>query len=273
MKRIFITGCSSGIGEAAAKRLATAGYRVFATVRRSEDAEALEKTVGPSLRSLVMDITDDESVRAAVAKARAEGAIDVLINNAGVPCLGAMEELPLDDLRAAMEVNVFGVLRVYQAVAPAMRERRVGQVINISSSIGAAALPMYGGYCATKFAVEAMSEAMWYELAPFGVAVNVVRPGLVATPFAAKKASQRSARVQPDSPYADRVDTPSPPTLLGKISTPEQVAEVLEQIIENPGLRFRWVCGEDSNGWIEARRTMDDKTFYRVVTENGYGSV
>lgn len=274
MKRVFITGCSTGIGEATAKRLAGAGYQVFATVRRRQDAERLENIAGPSLRCLVMDVTDDESVRTAVGKAIAEsGALDVLINNVGVPCLGAMEELPLDELRAAMEVNVFGVLRVYQAVAPAMRERRAGQIINVSSSIGAAALAMYGGYCATKFAVEAMSEAMWYELAPFDVAVNVIRPGLVSTPFGAKKAAQRLARIQPDSPYADRVDTPSPPGLMNKITTPEQVAEVLQQIIENPRLRFRWTCGKDSRGWIEARRAMDDETFYRVAIQNGYGSV
>jgi NAD(P)-dependent dehydrogenase (short-subunit alcohol dehydrogenase family) len=273
MKRILITGCSSGIGEASALRLAAAGHRVYATIRRAEDARRLEGA-GAGLRGLAMDVTDDASVRGAVRAVEADGgAPDVLVNNVGIPCLGSMEELQLADLREAMEANVYGALRVYQAVVPGMRRRGSGHIVNLSSSIGAAALPLYGGYCATKFALEAMSEAMWYELAPFGIAVNVLRPGIVSTPFGVKKREQAPARIPPDSPYAGRLDTPSAPDLMARISTAEQVADALVALIENPGAPFRRSCGEDSRGWLAARRTMDDETFYRTAILNGYGSV
>lgn len=272
MKRILVTGCSSGLGEAAALRLAASGHRVYATSRSVEDAARLERLSAPTLRSLAMDVTDDRSVREAVDAVEAEGGpLDVLVNNAGTPCLGAMEELRLDDLRAAMEVNLYGAVRVYQAVAPAMRRRRSGHIINISSSIGAAALPIYGGYCATKFALEAVSEAMWYELKPFDVVVNLLRPGLIATPFGAKKARQAPERVPPGSPYAGRLDSPSPPELTSRISTPEQVAAALEALIAAPGPPFRRHCGEDSLRWIKARRRMDDESFFREVLRHGYG--
>lgn len=274
MSSVFITGCSTGVGEAGALRLAAAGHRVFATVRREPDRARLgEAGKDGDLTALIMDVTDAASVTAAVDQAQAAGPIDVVVNNAGVPCMASMEELAEAELQAAFEVNVYGVLRVYQAAVPAMRARGRGQIINISSSIGAAALPMYGGYCATKFALEAMSEAMRYELAPHGVVVSVLRPGLIATPFGAKKAAQQETRVPAGSPYAGTVDKPSPPGLDALISTPVEVADTLLRIIDNPGAAFRWTCGEDARGWIEARRRMDDETFYRNAVLKGYGSV
>lgn len=274
MKRVLITGCSSGIGEATALRLAAAEYRVYATVRREEDAASLADRAGAGLRSLLMDVTDGGSVASAVRQAEAEaGGLDVLVNNVGIPCLGSMEELRLTDFQSAIDVNVLGALRVYQAVAPGMRRRGAGHIINLSSSIGAAALPVYGGYCATKFALEAMSEAMWYELAPFGVVVNVLRPGIVTTPFAAKRLAQAPERIPPHSPYAGRLDTPSPPDLMQRVSTPEQVADAILALIESPGPPFRRSCGEDSRGWLAARRAMDDETFHRTAILSGYGSV
>ena len=274
MSSVFITGCSTGVGEAGALRLAAAGHRIFATVRRETDrARLAEASKDGNITALIMDVTDAASVTAAVDQAQAAGPIDVVVNNAGVPCMGSMEELTEAELQAAFEVNVYGVFRVYQAAVPAMRARGRGQIINISSSIGAAALPMYGGYCATKFAVEAMSEAMRYELAPHGVVVSVLRPGLIATPFGAKKAAQQETRVPAGSPYAGTVDKPSPPGLGALISTPDEVSDILLRIIENPGAAFRWTCGEDARGWIDARRRMNDETFYREAVVKGYGSV
>lgn len=274
MSSVFITGCSTGIGQATALRLAAAGHRVFATVRRESDRAGLGEAVrGGDLTALIMDVTDAASVSAAVGQALTAGPLDVVINNAGIPCLGSMEELAEADLRAAFEVNVYGVLRVYQAAAPSMRMRGRGQIINIGSSIGVAALPMYGGYCATKFAIEAMSEAMRYELAPHGVVVNVLQPGLIATAFGGKKAAQQETRVPAGSPYADTVDNPSPPELETLISTPDDVADTLLRIIETPDAAFRWIFGEDARRWIESRRSMDDETFYREAVLKGYGSV
>lgn len=274
MKRILVTGCSSGIGEAAALRFAEAGYDVHATVRRQADRERL-RDAAPSGRvsALIMDLTDDDSVSAGVEKILAGGPIDVLINNAGVPCMGAAEELSLDHLKQAIDVNVYGVLRLSQAVLPAMRARREGQIINVSSSLGVAALPMYGGYCMTKFSLEAMSESLWYEVAPWGITVNILQPGLVFTAFAGKKGNQRQTWISADSPYADRVDNPSSPGLPERISQPEIMADALLHMVENPSENFRRVSGEDAEGWINARRTMDDAAFYQEAVLNGYGSV
>jgi NAD(P)-dependent dehydrogenase (short-subunit alcohol dehydrogenase family) len=274
MKRVLITGCSSGIGEAAALRFAEAGHMVCATVRRQIDLERLQESA-PSgrLNALIMDLTVDESVRTGVENILAGGPIDVLINNAGVPCLGAVEELALDHLKQAFDVNVYGVLRLSQAVLPAMRARREGQIINISSSLGVAALPMYGGYCMTKFALEAMSESLWYEVAPWGIIVNILQPGLVFTAFAGKKENQRLSWISADSPYAEQFDNPSPPGLPERISQPEIMADALLHMVENPSGQFRRVCGEDAEGWINARRTMDDAAFYQEAVLNGYGSV
>ena len=273
MTRVLITGCSSGLGRAAALRLAAAGYRVTAGLRSGADAERLAADAEGALAPLIMDLASAESVASGIGSLLAEdGPPDVLINNAGVPCLGSMEELKLEDLAAAFEVNVFGVLRLYQALAPRMRERGQGQIINVSSSLGRAALPVYGGYCATKFALEAMSEAMRYELAPFGVTVNLLQPGLIDTPFADKKQDQRERRVPANSPYADRLDSPAHPDLASFISTAEQVSEVLLRMIEAPGKAFRWVCGRDSANWLAARESLEDSDFEAYVTEEGYGA-
>jgi NAD(P)-dependent dehydrogenase (short-subunit alcohol dehydrogenase family) len=273
MKHILITGCSSGVGEAAVLRLAKAGYRVTGTVRRQSDADRLAAAIGPDASWILMDVTDDRSVREGLGGlVERRGAPDVLVNNVGVPCLGSMEELRISDFRAVMETNVIGALRIYQAVAPAMRRRGSGQIINLSSSIGAAALPIYGGYCATKFALEAMSEAMRYELAPFGVTVNVLQPGIIATPFRAKKQLQRDERVPVNSPYGNRMDKPSPPDLMERISRPDEVAVALQLMIETPKGDFRRVCGRDAQAFLEARRTLDDAGFERYLTTKGYGA-
>jgi NAD(P)-dependent dehydrogenase (short-subunit alcohol dehydrogenase family) len=221
-----------------------------------------------------MDVTDDRSVRDGLGGLiERRGAPDVLVNNVGVPCLGSMEELRIPDFRAALETNVIGALRVYQAVAPAMRRRGSGQIVNLSSSIGKAALPIYGGYCATKFALEAMSEAMRYELAPFGVAVNILEPGIIATAFRNKKQAQRNDRIPANSPYGNRLDNPAPPDLMQRISTPEEVAAALQQLIETPQGEFRRVCGRDAEAFLEARRKLDDGAFERHLTGKGYAAI
>jgi len=274
MTRILITGCSSGLGRVAALRLAAAGHQVTAILRRSEDAASLlVDAAGRDLSVLVMDLTDADAVAAGFEELRGAGGVpDVLVNNAGAPCLGSMEELNVEDLKAALELNVIAVLRLYQAVAPAMRARGAGQIINVSSALGVAALPVYGGYCATKFALEAMSEAMRYELAPFGISVNLLQPGLIDTPFAGKKAVQRSIRVPDDSPYRDRLDRPSYSGLGDFVSSAAAVSEVLLQMIAAPKVRFRWVCGQDSENWLAARRALDDEAFETYATELGYGA-
>ena len=182
-KAVLITGCSTGIGRATAERLAAGGYTVYATARRLESIEDLE---AKGCRTLALDVTDEGSMSAAVATVEeAEGAVGALVNNAGYSQSGAVESIKLDEIRAQFETNVFGLIRMSQLVLPKMREQGSGRIVNVSSMGGKATFPGGGIYHATKYAVEAISDAMRFELKGFGVNVVLIEPGLIKTEFAA----------------------------------------------------------------------------------------
>jgi NAD(P)-dependent dehydrogenase (short-subunit alcohol dehydrogenase family) len=178
---VLITGCSSGIGRAAAERLVAKGLPVYATARRAEtlgDLEALGCT------ALALDVGDDDSMRAAVERVEADhGAVGALVNNAGYGEYGAVESVPMDRARAQLETTVVGPMRLAQLVLPAMRAQEQGRIVNIGSMGGRLTFPGGGWYHATKYALEALSDAMRFEVAPFGVQVVLVQPGLIRTGF------------------------------------------------------------------------------------------
>ncbi len=177
----LITGASSGIGEASAVALAEAGWTVIGAARRLDRLEAL-RTKGVTPRTV--DVTDDASMVALVEDVIAEhGRVDVLVNNAGYSVFGAVEDVPVDVARRQLEVNVLGVSRMSQLVLPHMRAAGTGRIINISSVAGHVSEPLGGWYHASKYAVEALSDAMRMELAPHGVQVSVVEPGAIRTEF------------------------------------------------------------------------------------------
>jgi NAD(P)-dependent dehydrogenase (short-subunit alcohol dehydrogenase family) len=179
---VLITGCSTGIGRATAQHLARRGDTVVATARRVSDLEAL---AAAGCRTLPLDVRDDASMTAAVGEVESTyGRIDVLVNNAGYSQSGAVESVPIDRVRAQFETNVFGLLRLTQLVLPGMRRRGAGHVVNLSSMGGRLVFPGGGVYHATKYAVEALSDALRYELRPFGVHVVLIEPGLIRTQFA-----------------------------------------------------------------------------------------
>ena len=179
---VLITGCSSGIGRAAAEHLAALGHTVVATARR---LDAIADLAARGCRTLALDVTDEASMRAAVeATIAAHGRIDVLVNNAGYSQSGAVESVPVARARAQFETNVFGPLRLTQLVLPGMRQRGSGRIVNVSSMGGRLVFPGGGVYHASKYALEALSDALRYELRPFGVAVVLIEPGLVRTQFA-----------------------------------------------------------------------------------------
>jgi len=181
MSAVLITGCSSGIGRSTAVYLAGRGHTVYATARR---AEALEDLAGAGCRTLVVDVTDGASVRAAVdAVEAAEGAVGVLVNNAGYGQSGAIEAVPIDAVRRQFETNVFGYLRCAQAVLPGMRRAGTGRIINLSSVAGRVVMPGSGVYSASKFAIEALSDALRFEVGGFGIKVVVIEPGPIRTAF------------------------------------------------------------------------------------------
>jgi NAD(P)-dependent dehydrogenase (short-subunit alcohol dehydrogenase family) len=178
---ILITGCSTGIGRATASRLVAAGHTVYATARRPE---TLGELTSAGARALALDVTDSRSMTEAVALVEAEhGSVGTLVNNAGFGTYGPVEEVPLDDIRRQFETNVFGLGRMCQLVLPGMRRAGGGRIVNISSMGGRIVFPTGGWYHASKYAVEAMSDALRVEVAPFGVDVVLVEPGLVRSGF------------------------------------------------------------------------------------------
>ena len=194
----LVTGASSGIGHATALALAARGITVVAAARRLAPLEDLALEASGIIYPMQMDVTDEKSVVALPARLEALGlSVDVLVNNAGYACVGPAEEVSIDEVRKQFETNVFGALAVIQAVLPAMREARRGRIVNVSSVAGLIGLPFLGVYCASKFALEGLSDALRLELAPFGIAVALVEPAAIASDFAAT--SETMLRVETQS--------------------------------------------------------------------------
>src|SRR3954451_15171392 len=194
---VLITGCSTGIGHATAERLVGAGHTVYATARRPETLADLAER---GAHTLALDVTDEESMGAAVARVTEEsGPVGALVNNAGYSQSGALETLPMESVRRQFETNVFGLLRMSQLVLPGMREAGRGRIVNVSSMGGRLVFPGGGAYHATKYAVEALSDALRMEVGRFGIDVICVEPGLIRTEFG----STAAASVGDGGPYAD----------------------------------------------------------------------
>jgi NAD(P)-dependent dehydrogenase (short-subunit alcohol dehydrogenase family) len=180
-KAVLITGCSTGIGRATAERLAAGGWKVYATARR---LESIADLAAKGCETLALDVTDEASMEAAVKHVEdAEGAVGVLINNAGYSQSGAVETVPMDEVRRQFETNVFGLVRMCQLVLPGMRRQRWGRIVNLSSMGGRLVFPGGGLYHGTKYAVEAISDALRFEVRDFGVDVILIEPGLIKTEF------------------------------------------------------------------------------------------
>jgi len=180
-KAVLITGCSTGIGRVTAEHLAAKGWNVYATARRIESIQDLSER---GCHVLALDVCDDDSMRDAVkAVEAAEGAVGVLVNNAGYGEYGAVETLDLARLRRQFETNVFGLVRLSQLVLPGMRAQRWGRIVNLSSMGGKLTLPGGGAYHSTKYAVESLSDALRFEVRGFGIDVVVIEPGPVLTAF------------------------------------------------------------------------------------------
>ena len=195
---VLITGCSTGIGRATAERLADDGWNVHATARRLDAIEDLGKR-GCKLSEL--DVTDELSMKRAVAEVEKDGPIGALINNAGYSQSGAIETIPMDSVRRQFETNVFGLLRMCQLVLPGMRGAGSGRIVNLSSMGGKLTFPGGGIYHATKHAVEALSDALRFEVRGFGIEVVVIEPGLIVTEFGETAAGSLD-EVTEHGPYA-----------------------------------------------------------------------
>lgn len=265
---VLITGCSTGIGRATAERLARAGHTVYASARRPESIEDLKQS---GCRTLALDVTSEDSMSAAVAAVEeAEGGIGALVNNAGYSQNGAVETVPLADVRAQFETNVFGLLRMCQLVLPGMRRRGEGTIVNMSSMGGRLTFPGGGVYHATKHAVEAISDAMRFEVSGFGVHVVVIEPGIIRSSFGETAAGSVSAE---DGPYAEfnaavaEANATASDGPLGKLGgEPDDVAKVIEAAIAARRPRTRYRVTTSARVLITQRRLLPDRAWDRVMS-------
>ncbi len=249
IQTVLITGATDGLGKAAASLLATRGYRVFAAGRSAEkraQLDALAKEKKLPLETLEMDVCDDGSVQRAVASVHQKaGAIDVLINNAGLVYVGAVEDLRLEDWRRQFETNFFGVIRVTQAVLPKMRERRKGRILMMSSVSGFVTPPTQGAYSASKHAIEAVANALRHELYPYGIETVLIEPGYIVTNIqqTALELAQSYQEKFKSGPYAKLYASylsSAKNTRAQSKTTPEDCARVLLEAIEAPRPKARY---------------------------------
>jgi NAD(P)-dependent dehydrogenase (short-subunit alcohol dehydrogenase family) len=264
-KVAIVTGASSGIGEATARRLHAMGYTVYAAARRVDRMAPLAEA---GIRTAGVDVTDDGSLVAFVDRVIAEsGRIDVLVNNAGYGSYGAVEEVPLDEARRQFEVNVFGLARLSQLVLPHMRRQHAGRIINISSMGGKIYEPLGGWYHATKFAVEGLSDSMRLELAPLGVQVVVIEPGAIATEWSSIAGQHLLAR-SGHGAYADQANRMA--TFLtaepeGQASPPSVIANAVARAATARRPRTRYAVGRGAKPILAARRILSDRAFDRLM--------
>src|SRR5215212_5929648 len=268
-KAVLITGCSSGIGWATAERLADVGWRVYATARNVEKIAPL-KECGCML--LPLDVTDEGSMRSAVGEIESiEGAVGVLVNNAGYSQSGAVEAVPMERVRRQFETNVFGLVRMCQLVLPGMRRQGYGRIVNVSSMGGKLTFPGAGHYHATKHAVEAISDALRFEVEGFGVKVSVVDPGLIRTGFA--HAAVGSMDGSEDGPYAGFDEAVARATTenyeRGPISrlsgSPEAVAGAIERAISAQSPRSRYTVTPSARLFLGLRRLLPNRAWDAVL--------
>lgn len=246
-KIVLITGCSTGIGRDLAQRLTQSGYSVAATARKVETLDDLQAGL-----KLPLDVTRPDSINAAVENVLQQfGRIDVLVNNAGYALRGAVEELPDDQVQKMFDVNVHGVMRMVRAVVPHMRRQKSGRIVNISSIAGKLATPANGTYSATKFALEALSDALRIELAPFGIDVVLIEPGSIKTRFAhTAQTLAQEILCNPASPYqtlyqqSDRFAAGMRQNETG----PDAVSRVIQQAIEASRPKARYLAAVPFSG-------------------------
>jgi NAD(P)-dependent dehydrogenase (short-subunit alcohol dehydrogenase family) len=271
-KAVLITGCSSGIGRATALRLAGSGWTVYASARRLESIAALGEA---GCHTLALDVTDEDSMRVAVETVeQAEGAVGVLVNNAGYSQSGAIETVAMDAVRRQFETNVFGLVSLTQLVLPKMRAQRWGKIVNLGSMGGRLTFPGAGHYHATKHALEAISDALRFELRGFGIDVVLLEPGLITTDFGEAATASMADLGGPDAdgagndPYARFNATvgavtagayDGPMRHLG--AGPERVAKVIERAITRRRPPARVTITPSAKLSIATRRLLSDRAW------------
>lgn len=270
---VVVTGCSTGIGRACALHLDALGFRVFAGVRKEEDAERLRAEAAGRLEPVLLDVTDGAAVDALKTRVAesAVGRLAGLVNNAGVPGSGPVEQIPVEEFRRVLEINVTAQVAVTQALLPELRRAR-GRVVFMSSIGGRVAQPFMSPYNASKFAIEAVGDSLRQELAPFGVHVSIVEPGSIATPIwdkGAESATNLRERLDPDTDrvYGEAIDRFS--EVARKTGErgipPEAVAKVVGHALTADRPRTRYLVGIDAKFLARLKGITPDRLRDRLM--------
>lgn len=270
-RSVLITGCSSGIGKATAARLAQNGLKVWATARKKEQLAELEAL---GCRALSLDVNSETSMEAAVRAVEAEdGAVGVLINNAGYSQSGAIEAVPMTKVRQQFDTNVFGLVRLTQLALPKMRAQRWGRIINVSSMGGKLVFPGGGFYHATKYAVEAISDALRFEVRGFGISVVLIEPGLIKSGFSEAALTQMDPAQAKEDPYSAFHEAVSRATkeayekgpLARFAGVPDDVAKAIQKAIETERPKARYTVSGSAKILLTQRKLLSDKSWDRFL--------
>ena len=264
MAIIVITGTSTGIGQATAIVLGRAGHDVFATMRnpdRSTELQSIAKQEKLPITILPLDVDKDESVSHTINQILTErGRIDVLVNNAGISSLEALEKLELPEFQKIMQTNLFGALRCIKTVLPGMRTRRSGCIVNVSSLCGRIAVPGMTAYCASKYALEGLSEALAGEVKAHNIRIAIVEPGVIETPIFYKDDSPSKDSLYPQP----RRQMAAFEASLENHTSPFVVGELIREIIESDNWQLRYPAGPDAAGLLAWRNSLSDEDFIQI---------
>ena len=266
-KVALVTGASSGIGKSTAEKLLAAGAIVYGAARRTDRMSDLE-TAGA--RVIAMDVSDDASMQAGVEKILSEhGSIDILVNNAGYGSYGAVEDVPLDEARRQVEVNLFGLARLTQLVLPGMRANKYGKIVNITSVGGKIYTPFGAWYHATKHAVEGFSDCLRMETRPFGIDVVIIEPGGIATEWG-EIAAENLKKTSGNGAYgkqATKTANGMAKTYSGnQLSDPSVIADVILQAVTARRPKTRYATGYMAGAVLFFRRWLSDRMFDRLIS-------
>lgn len=253
-KTLFITGVSSGFGNALAREALAAGHRVIGTVRSEAALQAFEALSADRAHGVILDVTDFDRVDSVVAATEAaHGPVDVLVNNAGYGHEGILEESPLEEMRRQFDVNVFGAVAVIKVFLPYFRTRRAGHILNITSMGGTITMPGIAYYCGSKFALEGISDTLSQELRPFNIFVTAVAPGSFRTDWAGRSMRRTARSIADYDASFDPVRRAREEKSGKQLGDPQKAAQAMLQVIASPTPPAHLLLGSDALGLVRGK--------------------
>jgi len=264
-KVALVTGCSSGIGLETALGLARDGYFTYASMRNTGKASEIEgkaKKEKLALKVIQLDVDNKDSIKNAISQIiKEKNRLDVLVNNAGYGIFGCLEDVSIEELKEQFETNFFGIVRLIHETAPIMRKQKSGAIVNVSSVAGRIGFPGSPAYISSKFALEGLSESLRYELAPFGVNIIIIEPGVIKSNFF--KSMRFPKNPKPDSPYKELTDkVVGGIKMMAEMGTPpKEVADVIVKVLKEKNPLPRYPVGNDAIMFLEAKKMKTDIEF------------